>query len=136
MDYQFMQGHPTCEGLSDGQILDHDLSPLLLTIVFLLAHIFEGIFFYYAEKEEFQKKVKLCWEERIEGRKLVRIFRFSVGYLTFIFLAMDIILLIITVTVMKLSEFPTCHPSFGILALWLIIDNALNILGKISMFFS
>ena len=54
---------------------------LILAVVFIIVHLLEAVAFALAEKDEFQKRIKVCWEERIEGKDMVRMIRFSIGAL-------------------------------------------------------
>ena len=54
---------------------------LILAVAFIIIHLLEAGAFAIAEKDEFQKRIKLCWEEKIEGKDMVRMIRFSIGVL-------------------------------------------------------
>ena len=77
----------------------------------------------------------MCWEENVEGKSMIRMIRFSIGALVQIFVCFDILLLIASVVTMKTSNNELCSKNYGILALWLIGNNILNFLGKLSMLF-
>lgn len=78
----------------------------------------------------------MCWEERIDGKDLIRLIRISLGTLVQLFICFDIFLLVASIVVFKVSDSPLCSANIGFLGLWITADNILNFLGKISMLFS